>query len=311
MKTGNARRHLFHAKLLLLGEFVVIRGADALAVPFTRRSGRWQRFPAGDSNERQRDLPAFAAYLAQLKRAGTLMVDLDVSRFQADLAGGLFFDSDIPTGYGLGSSGALCAAVYEQYAVDPIRPGQVEALPELRRQLAQIESFFHGSSSGADPLICFLDRPVLLHGTGAIEPVTLPPPDPAWRLFLLDTGITRQTGPLVNHFLERCREPAFAGRVQSELLPHTRHAVEALLTGNWPALFEHWSAISRIQFEDFQRMIPTSFRALWETGLQGDDFRLKICGAGGGGFLLGYARDVAAVKKRLEREGLPVEEVEW
>jgi mevalonate kinase len=30
---------------------------------------------------------------------------------------------------------------------------------------------------------------------------------------------------------------------------------------------------------------------LWETGLETGDFCLKICGAGGGGFLLGFAKD--------------------
>ena len=36
--------------------------------------------------------------------------DTELNAFQRDLDAGLFFQSDIPTGYGLGSSGALCAS---------------------------------------------------------------------------------------------------------------------------------------------------------------------------------------------------------
>ncbi len=46
-------------------------------------------------------------------------------------------------------------------------------------------------------------------------------------------------------------------------------------------------------------MIPGSFRALWEKGLDSPDYQLKLCGAGGGGFLMGIARNLEQAREYL------------
>ena len=33
---------------------------------------------------------------------------------------GLYFESTIPQGFGIGSSGALCAAIYDRYSKNPV-----------------------------------------------------------------------------------------------------------------------------------------------------------------------------------------------
>jgi mevalonate kinase len=47
-------------------------------------------------------------------------------------------------------------------------------------------------------------------------------------------------------------------------------------------------------------MIPTLYQDLWRRGLETDDWHLKLCGAGGGGFILGFTRDFRAVRKAFE-----------
>ena len=42
----------------------------------------------------------------------------DLQQLRADLAAGWYLASDIPVGYGLGSSAALCVAVFERYATE-------------------------------------------------------------------------------------------------------------------------------------------------------------------------------------------------
>lgn len=37
-------------------------------------------------------------------------------------------------------------------------------------------------------------------------------------------------------------------------------------------------------------MIPTKERALWTKGIETGDYILKLCGAGGGGFILGHSQ---------------------
>jgi mevalonate kinase len=47
-------------------------------------------------------------------------------------------------------------------------------------------------------------------------------------------------------------------------------------------------------------MIPASMGAIWEKSLDSGDVHLKICGAGGGGFMLGFARNRAAALELSE-----------
>ena len=53
-------------------------------------------------------------------------------------------------------------------------------------------------------------------------------------------------------------------------------------------------------------MIPPLFKELWERGIDGDDFYLKLCGAGGGGFLLGITDDFMKVENSLNNHEIRV-----
>ena len=44
----------------------------------------------------------------------------DFDKLDSDLQNGMYFDSSIPQGYGVGSSGALVAAFYDRYAFNKI-----------------------------------------------------------------------------------------------------------------------------------------------------------------------------------------------
>ena len=110
-------------------------------------------------------LKNFLRHLQGLQAEGTLPVEMDLNRFADDVAKGMYFDSSIPQGYGVGSSGALVAAIYSNYAANPIQPedniGKDDILT-LKTTFGQLESYFHGKSSGVDPLICYLKLPVLI-----------------------------------------------------------------------------------------------------------------------------------------------------
>lgn len=274
----------YPSKLLLFGEYSVIRGSKAFAVPLARYGGAWDWASKVEAEALQQDLPRFAAWLGQQA------VEMDFSRFQQDLAEGLYFNSNIPTGYGLGSSGALVAAVYARYARNPIAPEDVARLPALKAELAALECFFHASSSGIDPFISYVDRPVVLSGSGGMSVL----PGVTWpqefRFFLINTGKARQTGPLVQLFLGKCSAEPFQQQVEATLKPAVDAAIQAFLDLDEARLFSSTGAISRFQLTHFREMIPDEFLPLWERSLEGGDFRMKLCGAGGGGFLLGLCR---------------------
>ena len=78
--------------------------------------------------------------------------------------------------------------------------------------------------------------------------------------------------------------------VETLLKPAVDEAIVAFLEREEAQLFACTEAISRFQLTHFREMIPAEFLPLWERSLEGDDFRMKLCGAGGGGFLLGLCR---------------------
>ncbi len=298
----------YPAKLLLFGEHTVNTGSQALALPLPLFSAKWQFAPNLDKGElavRQMQLPQFADYLEELQKRGELLSRLNLAAFRQALKDGLVFNSDIPGGYGAGSSGALTAAVFETWTEDDLswtkEPDRIssEKLLELKKILAQMEAFFHGASSGTDPLVCFLQKPILLRERGELQLAHLHQVKMPVTLFLLDTGIERRASPLIEYFLEKNRQRDFQTPCRKELLPAVNAAIEAFLLGRGERLFEEIHRISRFQFLFLEKLIPVEFRSVWKEGLDGDLFKLKICGAGGGGFLLGVAKDFQETKNKL------------
>ncbi len=47
-------------------------------------------------------------------------------------------------------------------------------------------------------------------------------------------------------------------------------------------------------------MIPNSFHKLWQEGLESNNYYLKLCGSGGGGYILGFTQDYEKVKELLK-----------
>ncbi|KAA3637908.1 MAG: mevalonate kinase [Bacteroidetes bacterium] len=292
----------YNSKLLLFGEYLIIRSGRALAVPYENYGGQWE-FTSDDLSSQQ-DLKGWADYLVDLMKKGQLLCSLNLSKFCRDLEEGMFFDADIPVGYGLGSSGALCAALYEVYGRNKIGKNEIDRFSELRKVLAQLENFFHGSSSGIDPLISYTGNAVKIREDGSMEICNLPSLLEGASFFLIDTQKPRQTGPLVQYFLEQCKDEAYAKQIDGPLTEASGNAIQHYLQNNLYGLNESMKQISRFQFELFPKMIPENFRPLWQKGLESGAFSLKLCGAGGGGFILGFTHD----KKLLGQE---LGEVDW
>ena len=290
-------RQFYASKLLLFGEYTIIQGSKALAMPLTQFGGQWDFVEeAAQSKAAREGLWRLFEYLRKQQQDNTLGFSLAIDRFKEELNGGLYFHSTIPIGYGLGSSGALTAAVYDRFY-----DGVVENdWAKLQQKLAQIEACFHGASSGIDPLICLLNQTLLIHSKTKMEAVQIPDWDREEQVvFLLNTQMPRQTAPLVNIFQERCKDDYYNQRCQSELMPLNNNAIHAFLNANWPLLLECIHEIGYFQYRYFDPMIPQAFRPIWLDGLSGDLYKLKLCGAGGGGFILGFTQNWDKTKAML------------
>jgi mevalonate kinase len=53
-------------------------------------------------------------------------------------------------------------------------------------------------------------------------------------------------------------------------------------------------------------MIPEKFHRIWEHGIESNDYYLKLCGSGGGGYILGFTQDFEKAKKSLKGHRLEV-----
>ena len=291
------------AKILLFGEYTIIKGTQALVIPFPHFGGEWKYVEKNENAlEKQMDLAQFADFLAQ----ENLPVKFDTSRFYKDLSEGLYFDSNIPTGYGLGSSGSVTAAVYERYCIDKqsvSEKNKGERLIFMKEFFSKMESFFHGMSSGIDPLICSVQQPIWLENKDTIRTIQCEALKEG-SLFLLDTKISRSTSPLVKIFLEHWEKEDYANSLKLHLFSQTNNAIQNYAKGDGRELFHSIHNISVVQEEYFSEMIPSEFKKMWRYGLESHDYKLKLCGAGGGGFILGITQDFEKTKTILSAYNL-------
>ena len=290
-------RSFFFSKVLLFGEYSVIRNSMALSTPYPLFEGVL-RFKREGNAPPDAELKSFIQYLKQIQQEDKLPFSFDIASFEFDVARGLFFDSSIPQGFGVGSSGALCAALYDRYGVPPEHNS--DDINQLKTKFALLESHFHGASSGIDPLISYLGHGLLLKEDQSLKKVVIPDYTQGNNgIFILDTGRARKTEPLVNLFLEKLKNKSFKSMIENKLLPTNNSCIKYFLTRQIDKLYPCFKELSALQSKHFSPMIPQLLQALWNRGIKNDEYYLKLCGAGGGGFLLGITRNFENIQQTL------------
>jgi len=279
-------RDRYYSKVILFGEYSMIFDATALMIPLKRFSAQWQ-FPQSRNRTASltsnQSLQRFCQYLSETEELSNL---LDLQALRRDLNDGLFLSSNVPSGYGLGSSGTLVAAVFDRYAIR-----KTEDYLQLKTLFGQMESHFHGSSSGIDPLQCYLGKPFKITPEG----VHLLSDDflkKDTHVCLIDTKIKSNTKPLVNHFKTQRENPDFLSRFQSEYVPCVTSCINSMIEGNKELFFNSLKQLTKGQLEFLRPMITDNTLDLF-TADYDFNFGIKISGSGGGGYVLGFTDDVA------------------
>ena len=298
---------LFYSKILLFGEYGIIEDSKGLSIPYNFFNGALKISESSDEEAKKSNL-ILSQFSTHLK---TLDIDLDLNSFDKHIKKGMYFDSSIPKGYGVGSSGALVAAVYEKYANNKITVLENltrEKLLVLKEIFSKMESFFHGKSSGLDPLNSYLSIPILIKSKNDINVTGIPSQksNGSGAVFLLDSGQTGSTAPMVNIFMEKMKKEGFRNMLNSQFIKHTNICVDSFLNGDLNNLFKSTKKLSQVVFENFKPMIPKEFHNLWKKGIDNESYFLKLCGSGGGGYILGFAPDIEEAKKDLEGYNLEV-----
>lgn len=298
---------LFYSKILLFGEYGIIQDSKGLSIPYNFYNGalKSEENPTDEAKKSNQSLIKFVAYLKQLQTEQPDLVTFNIELLQNDVNNGMYFDSSIPQGYGVGSSGALVAAIYDKYAANKITVLENltrEKLLQLKAIFSNMESFFHGKSSGLDPLNSYLSLPILINSKDNIEAAGIPSQSATGKgaVFLLDSGIVGETAPMVNIFMENLKDQGFRKMLKSQFIKYTDSCVENFLQGDIKSLFKNTKELSKVVLSNFKPMIPEQFHQIWQNGIETNDYYLKLCGSGGGGYILGFTQDFEKAKKSLK-----------
>ncbi|WP_273568184.1 mevalonate kinase family protein [Maribacter halichondriae] len=304
---------LFYSKILLFGEYGIIKDSKGLSIPYNFFKGALKTDDIGSETAKKSNsgLREFVSYLEMIQKNSPELVSFDFKALKKDVDSGMYFDSSIPQGYGVGSSGALVAAIYDKYALDKITVLENltrEKLLKLKAIFGKMESFFHGKSSGLDPLNSYLSLPILINSKDNIESTSIPSQNTEGKgaVFLLDSGSTGETAPMVQLFMEKMKHEGFRNMLKNQFIKHTDACVEDFVNGNVKSLFGNLKQLSHVVLDNFKPMIPEKFHQLWQQGIDTNEYYLKLCGSGGGGYILGFTQDIDKAKKTLKDYKLEV-----
>jgi len=301
---------LFYSKILLFGEYGIIKNSKGLSIPYNSFKGGLK---IGDINSKivdqsNRSLQIFRDFLSDIDSS---IVVFDLKKMNKDLSNGMYFDSTIPQGYGVGSSGALVAAFYDRYAINKFTVLENltrDKILQLKSIFSSMESFFHGKSSGLDPLNSYLSLPILIHSKDQIETTGIPLQSSNGKgaVFLIDSGESSETAPMVDIFFKSMKNTNYSRVIREDFIRITDSCVDNFLAGDFKSLFFDIKNLSQVVLENFKPMIPQNFHKIWAKGIESNDYFLKLCGSGGGGYILGFSQDFEKAKSALKGYKLQV-----
>lgn len=297
-----------NSKILLFGEYAVLHNGMALVIPCEKYHGHFEFYEAAENNkialQSNEFLRKFCSFVSG--RMDEKFV-LEVKLFEQELKQGLFFRSNIPQGYGLGSSGALVAAIVLRYLVkaknlkDDLKALTFQRLHELKKSLGELESYFHGVSSGLDPLSIILNEPILYKNAQDIVTTQLPEPTAEKNnvVFLLDTKSPRTTSKMMGMFNELHQQEDFKHKFEQHVALNNNGAIQSFLESDTDRFYQSLHDLSEFQLHYMKDFFPEPLQKEVAAGLEHGDYYLKLCGAGGGGFMLGFTQNWITTQEKL------------
>jgi mevalonate kinase len=294
----NRQNASYYAKLLLFGEYSILLGSSALSIPYSHFRAEFsfiQQDKYTDMKLAVESRQLLKELLENLEWTGNYASILDLPRFRKDIEAGMYLESTIPQSYGLGSSGAVVAAVYDRYALTTKVNGKMstKVMEDRCKQFAGIESFFHGTSSGIDPLTIYIGQPLFFDSKQKPTVVGIPR---KWQnentaIFLVDTGCPGKTNPLVSAFLNRFAPNGSLTTEARSFVHLTDQCIHHLLNGSIADFWQSLKTLSLFQLDQMRDMIPAAMHEIWKNGMESGSLILKLCGSGGGGYLTAFTQD--------------------
>ena len=105
---------------------------------------------------------------------------------------------------------------------------------------------------------------------------------------------------MVSLFLKKMEDENFNFIMKNQFIKYSKFCINDFLKRNINSLFKNIKILSEITLNNFQPMIPKKFIKLWDEGIRTNNYFFKLCGSGGGGFLLCFTLDIEETFKTLK-----------
>lgn len=266
-----------NSKLLLFGEYLVLQNATALALPLANYQMNWTQ--QNDNKELKKILLDYLDYVSAHE---VLLAEISIEKFREDIEQGIGLVSNIPIGFGLGSSGAFVANVFDRYGKDKHKSDE-----QLLKLFSLMESKFHGSSSGFDPLVSYKNK-ALIRQNEVIKSVEIDLNHTNIHYALMNSGKARNTEKLVSQFKDLLKNDSYLKEIQL-LKELNEMLIENFIAKNETTFFHFMQQFSILQLKLFKDFITEEVESYWRKGLEKEHYFMKLCGAGGGGFFLAFS----------------------
>ena len=106
--------------------------------------------------------------------------------------------------------------------------------------------------------------------------------------------------------MEKMKQEGFRNMLRSEFKKYNVACIQAFLNRDISPLFSNLKELSKLVLDNFNPMIPSGFKNLWKQGIETNAYYLKLCGSGGGGYVLGFTQDFEKAQSMLNEHELEV-----
>ena len=274
----------FNSKILLFGEYGIMHDSNALSIPYKKFNGSLSKSNhlSEDQKISNRNLESLYEYIIQEDYLNDI---INSDNLKEEIDSGLYFDSNIPIGSGLGSSGALVSSIISRYSKVDLKSFSNS---EIKKIMSLVESKFHGNSSGFDPAVSYFNKPMLYSNQKIklIERIAFKD----FKVYIIDSQIDSSTKKMIKVFEDKISKSEFRLFFNSKFINNTNQCINHLI--NTSKLFrDSVKELSNDTLHNFQEMIPEKLKNKWKEGIKNDSYYMKLCGSGGGGFFLAYDFD--------------------
>ena len=274
----------FNSKILLFGEYGIMHDSNALSIPYKKFNGSLSKSDhlSEDQKISNRNIESLYEYIIQEDYLNDI---INSDNLKDEIDSGLYFDSNIPIGSGLGSSGALVSSIISRYSKVDLKSFSNS---EIKKIMSLVESKFHGNSSGFDPAVSYFNKPMLYSNQKIKLIKRIAFKD--FKVYIIDSQIDSSTKKMIKVFEDKISKSEFRLFFNSKFINDTNQCINHLI--NTSKLFrDSVKELSNDTLHNFQEMIPEKLKNKWKEGIKNDSYYMKLCGSGGGGFFLAYDFD--------------------